>query len=116
MRFDSIYGIAFKGDRFLMVYNKKRGGWEMPGGRIEPGETKEDALKREFTEESGYSVDIVKVVDMLECHVGICSIVDMVNEGCEMESRFFNELPKDLSFDREEYECVLSIAGSLNVR
>jgi 8-oxo-dGTP diphosphatase len=34
----TIYTIAFKGNEFLMVYNRKRNGWEMPGGKIEPGE------------------------------------------------------------------------------
>ena len=48
-----VYAIGFKGDRFLMVNNPKRGGWEMPGGKVEEGEDPKDASVREFREEAG---------------------------------------------------------------
>lgn len=47
------YGIALRDRKFLMVYNPKRGGWEMPGGKVEAGETFAEAVVREFREESG---------------------------------------------------------------
>ena len=52
------YVIAFTGDlkRFIMVRSKKRGGWEMPGGGAEEDETPLGASKREFLEETGYSL------------------------------------------------------------
>lgn len=32
--------------------------WEFPGGKIEPGESKQDALTREITEELGCSIEV----------------------------------------------------------
>lgn len=52
-------GIIFEGERFLIA--KKNSGlrqWEFPGGKIEPGETPEAALKRELHEELGMTVDV----------------------------------------------------------
>ena len=49
----TVYGIALREEKFLMVYNPKRSGWEMPGGKVEEGESFEEGVIREFKEESG---------------------------------------------------------------
>lgn len=38
------------------------GGWDMPGGGLEYGEKPENGVKREVKEETGLSIDIVKVL------------------------------------------------------
>lgn len=45
------------GDRVLMVHDRHRGAWELPGGMIEPGETPRRAAVRELLEESGQRPD-----------------------------------------------------------
>ena len=55
-----VAALLWQGDRFLLCQRpvqKKRGmQWEFVGGKVEPGETKEDALVRECREELGVTV------------------------------------------------------------
>lgn len=53
-------GILQQGDRILALRRKDGielgGKWEFPGGKIKPGESPEDCLKRELKEELGIEV------------------------------------------------------------
>lgn len=101
------YAIAFDGDEFLMVWHERRGGWEMPGGHVEPGETSEQAAAREFLEEAGYEIEVVACRDIGYCDVCAAVLGNKIREDCEMESRMFSEIPERLSFDRAEYEDTI---------
>jgi 8-oxo-dGTP diphosphatase len=39
------------------------GGWELPGGKVDPGETPEQAVRREIQEELGCAVEVVRRLD-----------------------------------------------------
>lgn len=55
-----VYGVAKQGGKLLLVKQYKgphKGKWDLPGGRIEMGETVEDALHREFREEVAMRFD-----------------------------------------------------------
>jgi 8-oxo-dGTP diphosphatase len=54
--------IIEEGGRVLIARRKKgdrcEGRWEFPGGKVEPGETPEESLKRELREEMGIDVTV----------------------------------------------------------
>ena len=63
-----VVGAVIKdGDRYLVgqrAANKSQGGlWEFIGGKIEPGETPEQALARECREELGIEIENERIVD-----------------------------------------------------
>lgn len=53
------YGVAYGAEGFLFLVRTKDG-LEIPGGGIEPGESAEEALRREFLEETGHELEEVK--------------------------------------------------------
>lgn len=59
---DVVAGIVIYEDKILIARRAKgekmEGKWEFPGGKIEKGETPEEALIREFKEELSVDIDV----------------------------------------------------------
>lgn len=52
------YGIALRDGQVLVARSRFTGRWELPGGAVQPWETLEAGLSREFEEETGLPVAV----------------------------------------------------------
>lgn len=50
------------------------GQWEFPGGKVEPGEGREDALRREIREELGIVINVGEALQPVEWDYGTVSV------------------------------------------
>jgi mutator protein MutT len=58
----SIKGVLFERGKIALLENE-RSEWELPGGRLEAGETPEGCLAREVGEELGIAVEVGPLLD-----------------------------------------------------
>ena len=97
--------------KYLLSRHKRRTTWEMQGGHIEPGETPDEAAKRELYEESGAdSFEIKPLCDYLgeepgrnnygRAKVYTVEIKHISNlpESEMAEIRLFDTVPDDLTY------------------
>lgn len=84
-------GIIHRDGRILAAHRADGtlpGGWELPGGKIEPGESAVEALKREVEEELGCSVRAAWPYDTVEYdypdfHLSMDCLVCTLEDGAE---------------------------------
>jgi ADP-ribose pyrophosphatase YjhB (NUDIX family) len=61
-----IRGVVFRDDTILMVRETSDGGWSLPGGWVDVGESPSEAVVKEVFEESGFRTRAVKMLAVLD--------------------------------------------------
>ena len=93
-RINVVAAVIVDGDRVFATqrgYGEFKGGWEFPGGKIEEGESPEDALIREIKEELDAQITVGEFLqkieyDYLSFHLSMsCFRCELVSENVTLK-------------------------------
>ncbi len=93
---DIVGAFIFSADNKLLLGKSIDGGvypdsWIVPGGGVEPGETRADAIKREVLEETGIDISDAVVEEMKDTlHGESEKVLRDTNEKVLVEMKFYN--------------------------
>ena len=115
LHYEVVCAVIAKDDKIFCCQRGPKGEcafkWEFPGGKIEPGETKEQALVREIKEELNCNINIEKFITTinheyntfsLTMHVYLCSLKESVPILLEHKSSIWCDKDKLTELDFAE--------------
>lgn len=126
-KIEVVAAIIQDGDKIFATqrgYGEFKDGWEFPGGKMEPGEGREQALHREILEELDTEIEIIRYFDTVEydypsfhltMHCFLCRVVKgnltlLEHEACRWlkkdELDMVEWLPADLDLVKNIKEIL----------
>ncbi|MFA7158607.1 MAG: NUDIX domain-containing protein [Kiritimatiellia bacterium] len=67
--------------RRSMASKANAGKWDLPGGKVDPGEAFDQALLREVTEETGLTISLLRVAGSAESELPARKVAYLIMEG-----------------------------------
>jgi len=107
----SVKGVLVRDGQVLLLKNEREE-WELPGGKLEPGEEPPVCVAREIAEETGLPVTTGPILDAWQYHIGEGRDVLIVTYGCHpagSQSPTLSNEHKEIGF------FTLAEAGSLSM-
>lgn len=126
-----VCGICIKEDKLLLVNHRMMGGlshfWSPPGGGVRFGESVEDALRREFKEETGLDIHVglflfvheflSHPLHAIELFFEVNSISGVIRNGIDPELPMDKQIIQDVRYQDDyflKYNQGPSVHGILN--
>lgn len=107
-----VCGVCIENEQILLVCHRpilgKNDYWCPPGGGVDAGETAEEALKREFLEETGYKIEVGQLLmtkefvqaplHAIELYFSVKIVSGNLIKGHDPEMNLNEQLIKDVSW------------------
>jgi len=108
--------VVWDGPRLLMTQRAAGGAlglqWEFPGGKIEPGESPEQAIVREVREELGVTATPLELLDSVAHDYAHGTRVEIVFVKCSLDSHAFT-LSDEVNDARWQLPAEIEVADVL---
>jgi 8-oxo-dGTP pyrophosphatase MutT (NUDIX family) len=110
----SIKGVCVRDEQVLLLRNEREE-WELPGGKLELGEDPVGCVRREITEETGWTVTVGPILDAWQYHIRDDVDVLIVTYGCFVDDaspvQVSSEHKEARLFDRVEVGALPMPSG-----